>query len=149
MPPDIGFTGGEKLLERLRHMSDTLATNPTVRIGFLEGSTYPDGTSVPLVAASQEFGTSRIPPRPFFRNMIKAHLQEWSGQIANLLAANGYDARGTLTTMGQVVKEELQQSIRDTNDPPLAPATVKAKGFSKPLIDTGHMLNSIDYEVEA
>jgi hypothetical protein len=42
----------------------------------------------------------------------------------------------------------LQQSIRDTNDPPLAQATIARKGFAKPLIDTSVMINSVDYEVE-
>jgi hypothetical protein len=30
----------------------------------------------------------------------------------------------------------------------LKPATIRRKGFAKPLVDTGHMLNSIDHEVE-
>ena len=51
--------------------------------------------------------------------------------------------------MGEGIKGQLQQSIRDTNAPPLAPATVSAKGFAKPLIDSSNMINSVDYEVDA
>ena len=149
MPPDIGVTGGEKLEQRLSRIGQQLVGQPTVRIGFLEGATYPDGTSVPLVAATQEFGspTHNIPPRPFFRTMIKQHQSEWPGQIAKLLVRTGYDAERTLGLVGELIAGELRQSIRDLTSPPLAPATVKRKGFDKPLIDTGHMLASVDYEV--
>jgi hypothetical protein len=41
------------------------------------------------------------------------------------------------------------QSIRDLVSPALAPATVARKGFSKPLIETGHLLNSVAVEVKA
>lgn len=147
MPPDIGLTGGEKLTDRLSRIGDALQRQATLRVGFLEGATYPDGTSVPLVAASQEFGTKHIPPRPFFRTMIKQYSSQWPDQIATLLRNSNYDANGTLLRMGEVIKGELQQSIKDLTSPPLAPATIKRKGFAKPLIDTGHMLQSVDYEV--
>ena len=50
--------------------------------------------------------------------------------------------------MGVLIRGQLQQSIRDTNDPPLAAATVRRKGFAKPLIETSMMLNSVSYEYE-
>ena len=30
----------------------------------------------------------------------------------------------------------------------LAESTIARKGFAKPLVETGHMLNSVDYEVK-
>ena len=121
-----------------------------VRIGFLEGATYPDGTSVPLVAAVNEFGapSRNQPPRPFFRNMIAAKSGEWPDSAARLLVANHYDTARTLGQVGEAIAGQLRESIRDLQEPPLAPATVKRKGFDKPLIDTGHMLASVSYEVE-
>jgi hypothetical protein len=103
-----------------------------------------------MIAAIQEFGApSRgIPPRPFFRNMIKAKSGEWPKAIAALLKANNYDARRTLMLTGEAIAGQLRQSIVDTNSPPLKPATIKRKGFAKPLIDTSVMINSIDYEVK-
>ena len=49
--------------------------------------------------------------------------------------------------MGQGISGQLKQSIVDTNEPPLAASTIARKGFAKPLVDTGHMLQSVDYEV--
>jgi hypothetical protein len=89
----------------------------------------------------------RIPPRPFFRNMIKKHGPEWGGDIAKLLVPNEFNAAKVLGLMGQRIVGQLRQSIVDTNEPPNAPSTIARKGFNKPLVDTGHMLNSADFEV--
>jgi len=147
---------------KLREMAAHLGKANTVRVGFLEGATYPDGTSVATVAAVQEFGSpaNNIPPRPFFRSMIAAKSPRWGDGVATVLKANGYDADRALHQVGDAIKGQLQQSIVDTNSPPLAPATIAAKskggtsaaslgvlGPAKPLVDTGHMLNSVDYEV--
>jgi len=65
------------------------------------------------------------------------------------LKHNNYNARRSLELMGEGIAGQLRVSIRETNAPPLAPATIAAKGFAKPLIDTGHMWNSVAYEVAA
>lgn len=142
--------GGDKLEAALAEIAKNVTKAAKVDIGFLENSTYPDGTSVPMVAAIQEFGApSRgIPPRPFFRNMIAAKSGEWPEAIANLLRANEYDVAATLGQAGEAVTGQLRQSIIDTNSPPLSQKTVDRKGFDKPLVDTGHMLNSINYIVK-
>lgn len=142
-------SGGDRLAQRLKEIAVRLGTNPEVKVGFLEGSTYPDGTSLPMVAAINEFGAPSRgqPPRPFIRNMIAAHRREWPKAAADLLATNDFDARKTLQLVGEGIKAQMQQSITDLLDPPLAPATVRRKGFDKPLINTGHMRNSIGVEV--
>ncbi len=144
------LTGGDKLTARLAELAKSVTKSATLSVGFLEGATYPDGTSVPLVAAVQEFGAParNIPPRPFFRHMIAEKAESWPDAVAALLETNDYDATQTLMQTGEAIKGQLHQSIVDTNSPPLAPATIKKKGFSKPLIDTGVMINSIDYKVE-
>ncbi len=91
--------------------------------------------------------TITIPPRPFFRNMIKKNAPTWGGSMATLLKNTEYSARKTLGLMGELIKGQLQQSIVDLMTPPLSEYTILKKGFSKPLIETGHMMNSVDYEV--
>jgi len=54
-----------------------------------------------------------------------------------------------LARMGEGIAGQLRESIQSTNSPPLAESTIEAKGFEKPLIDTGHMWNSVAYEVAA
>lgn len=168
------LSGGKKLEDALRKIGAGLGRGAVVRVGFLEGATYPvqtaasitkqraklgikavatrgrtGGKSVPMIAAIQEFGAPRagIPPRPFFRNMIAEKKGEWPAGIAEQLRANDYDVVRTLDIVGAVIAGQLRQSIIETNTPPLAESTIRRKGFSKPLVDTGHMLNSIDHEV--
>lgn len=144
------ISGGSKLEAALKQMSQGVDRPARLRVGFLENATYPDGKPVAMIAAFMDFGAPRanIPPRPFFRNMIANKKDEWPKAIGDLLKNNQYDAEKALSLTGEAIKGQLQQSIRDTNAPPLKPATIARKGFDKPLIDTGHMWNSVDYEVK-
>lgn len=138
---------GGKLLEKALAELAANMTPATLRVGFLERATYPDGTPVGLIAAFNEFGTSRAPPRPFFRPMVREKSSGWPTAIAANLKATKYDTGTTLRRVGEGIKGQLQDSIRSVTSPPLAQSTIKRKGHSKPLIDSGHMLNSVDYEV--
>jgi hypothetical protein len=42
----------------------------------------------------------------------------------------------------------LQNEIIAWDTPPNSPQTVEAKGFNDPLINTGKMLESVDFKVE-
>jgi hypothetical protein len=144
-------TGGEKAAAAI---ADIVAragrTDKLLRVGFLENATYPDGTLVAMVAAIQNYGApaAGIPPRPFFSNMVRRKQAEWAPALGQLLVRNKYDVDKSLKQLAEGIKGQLQDSIQQTNSPPLKPATVKRKGFSKPLIDTGQMLNSVSYEVK-
>ena len=141
--------GGTKWKDRLKSIQRAMADKPELKVGFLENATYPDGTSVALIAAIQNFGAPRvgIPPRPFFSNVIARDQEKWPEQVARLLKAENYNAERALALMGESIQGEIRESIIQTNSPPLKPATVDRKGFEKPLIDTSHMLNSVDYIV--
>ena len=121
-------------------------------VGFLEGATYPDGTSVAMVAAIQNFGApaAGIPARPFFSNMVKDKAPEWGDGVAQALEASDNDSARALAIVGEGIKGQLQEAIASYSaGPPLKPATVRRKGFDKQLVDTGHMLNSVGYEVKS
>jgi hypothetical protein len=62
--------------------------NLQLKAGFIDNSTYEDGTSVAMVAAANEYGDPAFnrPPRPFFRNAIEEHEAEWHDTIAKGLA---------------------------------------------------------------
>jgi hypothetical protein len=171
------ISGGDKLANALAVITRNVEQPATLRVGFLAGATYPStkgahlsqkklastlagkrtkvqtsgagATPVAMIAAIQEFGAPGrgIPPRPFFRNMVKNKSGEWPHAIAGVLKRNGYDAAKSLAIVGEAVAGQLRESIIQTNSPPLAASTIARKGFSKPLIDTGHMINSVDYEV--
>jgi len=143
------FSGGDALERKLAEMAEKLGEGKVLRVGFLESATYPDGQQVAMVAAANEFGNpaNNQPPRPFFRNMIADNKDNWPDDIGRIAQATGFDGEQTLGLMGEHIKAQLQQSIRELMEPPLSPVTIERKGFDKPLIDTGHMLNSVDYDI--
>jgi hypothetical protein len=164
---------GEALEARLKEYARNIG-NGTVSIGFLSGATYPDGTSVAQVAFWNEFGTKGhasktpgpsaeaiaagearepelvggSPPRPFFRRMVAKESPEWADHLGKALIATKGDGPKALALMGEEIKGQLMQSINELTEPPLAASTIRRKGFSKPLIDTAHMLNSVAYRVD-
>lgn len=136
---------------KLKEIVDKMGGD-TLKVGFLEGSTYPDGTPVAAVAFWNEFGTTsagedKQPPRPFFRTMVAEKSPTWPAQMGQLAKVTGYDGPRVLALMGEQIEGDLKESINKFTDPPLAPSTIKAKGFDKPLIETSNMVNSTGYEV--
>jgi hypothetical protein len=142
-------TGGEKMRAALKEIAARISKNKGVKVGFLQGSTAPDGMPMALRAAIHNYGAPRagIPPRPFMTNAVVKYAPGWPGIIVKLLRANDYDVAVTLDLLGLKIKEQIQQSIDDTNTPPLKPATIARKGFAKPLIEYGDMKRSVDYKV--
>lgn len=140
--------GGELFKKRLAEIAKQ-AKSAKVRVGIIESGTYDgeNGESVAQVAFWNEYGTATSPPRPFFRNTIAAHKDEWPDQVGNLLKENNGDVPKTLALLGENVKGQIIETIQQFKSPPNAPSTVKKKGFNKPLIDTGTLWRSIDYEV--
>lgn len=145
------FSGGEKLQAVLRELSDKIKDSG-VRVGFLENATYPDGQPVAAVAAFNNFGTRNAPPRPFFSNMVEEEKDGWGDALAKLCKETNYDIPKVMALMGEGIKGQLQQAIIDFNDPPDSEETIARKrskhGADATLVDTGHMLNSVDYEVK-
>ena len=146
----VNFSGGEKLEARLKELAQKAKGSALVEVGFQANATYPDGTGVARVAAFNEFGVPEHnqPPRPFFRGMIAKESGHWGDDVAAALQHTDYDTSQSLDIVGQSIAGELRQSITDLLAPPLAPSTIKRKGFDKPLVDTGHMLNSVTSTVK-
>ena len=142
--------GGEKFEAAMAELARKLGRPATLKVGFLGNATYPDGKPVAMIAAINEYGAPSRgqPPRPFFRRMINAKQGEWPAAIAGVLQAQGNDVEKALDIAGAAIAGQLRQSIVDLVDPPLAPSTIARKGHDKPLVDTSHMLKSVDHEVK-
>jgi hypothetical protein len=142
--------GGDKFGRALNNLSRKLGKATTLRVGFLENAVYPSGVLVALVAAVHEFGAPKrnIPPRPFFRVMIKQKSTGWAAKIAGELRDSNGDVDRSLRRTGELIASQLQMSISTVVGPPLKPATVARKGFDTLLIDTAFMLRSVDLDVK-
>lgn len=137
----------DKVMDALDEVEKQFS-NIQLKVGFLEGATYGGVIPVPMVAATNEFGNPahNQPPRPFFRNAIAEHEEEWKEQAA-LLIERGDDIEEVFSMLGTIITADIQQSIRSLDSPPLSPVTIARKGFDNPLIDTKNMLDSVSYEV--
>jgi HK97 gp10 family phage protein len=149
----ITVTGGDKykaILEKIARLKIT------ARAGIPAGATTTDGKSIPEYAAYNEFGTSRIPARPFMRNTMNEHQNEWCETLAGALKGKIQhdNAKKAMGLVGEQMKAHIQQTIQKGSFAPNAPRTVankRAKGKVEPdhpLIDTGQMIASIISEVK-
>ncbi len=125
------ISGGSKLAAALKKLSEKVSNASTVSVGFLEGAQYPDGTSVPMVAAIQEYGAPRagIPARPFFRPMVAEKKGTWGDALGRNLVAQDYDAARALDAMGQGIVPQLKDSIRNLDEPALSNVTLMLRAM--------------------
>jgi hypothetical protein len=123
--------GGDKAKAALQRIADAVGKGAVAKVGFFQGATEADGTSVPMIAAIQEYGAPKrnIPPRPFFRQAINARADAWAKNIATALKRTDYDAKTAMELVGQGAKEDIQKSIIDTMAPPLSDVTVMLRGM--------------------
>lgn len=145
------LSGGKGIEKALADISAKMSGS--VNVGFLSGATYPVAEGEPPVSVAQvafwnEFGTTKTEMRPFFRTMIAVESLGWAVLIGKAAKHYEYDGKTVLQFMGVKISEQLQQAIIDWRYPGNAPYTIAKKGFDKPLIDTGHMKNSVDFEVK-
>jgi hypothetical protein len=130
----VKMTGGSKLGGWINKVKNSVGA-PVVRVGWLEGATYPDGTPVSLVASFQEFGTPNarwpIPPRPTLRPMIEAGKTRWPAQLAKALVARNYNGRAALEDMGHLMVGQLQNRVIRANTPPLSPVTIMMRSLRR------------------
>lgn len=133
----------QKMLQEL----DTLE----VRVGFQHGkAAEEDGTDVCDVAAWNELGTVNMPSRPFLRKSVdenesKIHsfLKSKKGDLVR-----GVSAGQILKEIGIFQKDLIQEKITNGSFTPNAASTIRKKGSDKPLIDTGRMRQSVNYEIK-
>jgi hypothetical protein len=151
---NLSVKGGGRARLYLNALRDAVGGASGVRAGFLENATYPPESEsaaqgvlhVAQVAFWNEFGTSRAPARPFFRQMIGRELGDWGDKLGALLKAHEFDTTVAFGLMGTDIKDALTQSIAQW-PADNAPATVKRKGFNHGLVDRGVMMRSTDFEV--
>lgn len=150
---NVTVTGGDKykaVLEKIARLK--LAA----QAGIPAGATTTDGKSIPMYAAYNEFGTSRIPARPFMRTTASEHQNEWCETLAGALKGEILkdNAKKAMGLVGEQMKAHIQQTIQKGSFAPNSPKTVankRRKGKVEPdhpLIDTGQMIASIISEVK-
>ncbi len=136
--------GVQGLLKRVK-------TPGTVDVGIIDAGKHDDSDlTVATIGFAHEFGTSTIPERSF----IRATTKEKRGEIIKLQAkllkkvqSGEMKVDQALGLIGSFVAGLISKKIVDIKSPPNSPKTIKEKGSSNPLVDTGQLKNSITWEV--
>ncbi len=90
-----------------------------------------------------------IPARPFMRDTIAHNKDEWGAEMGAALKASGYNAHNALNIVGEKIADQMKAEIKAFGEAGgNAPSTIRKKGFDAPLVDTGHMRDSVSYEVK-
>ena len=143
---DINPKAFDQLRDRIK------AEHSKINVGIPAGKNEADGTPVALIAAVHEFGSpsNGITERPFLRTTI----QENRGKYVQLNRRNLVSVMNgkmpviqALGQLGAVAASDVQATIARGGFAPLKAATIKRKGSSKPLIDTGQLRQSITWEI--
>ena len=102
-----------------------------------------------FLAMVHEFGLG-VPERSFIRSTVdekRLVYMKFIKALAGKVALGVMTKKQALMLLGAKVEADMKRTIRAGIDPPNSPSTIAAKGSSKPLIDTGQLVSSIDYEV--
>ncbi len=141
--------GLKRIMEEVRKMEGAY-----VKVGVLsDAGTYDEGGKANLVdiATWNEYGTSKgIPARPFMGQTFDKNQQQTHEALGNeygLILDGKANANGALKTVGVWYKGEIQKTFTEGEFEPNAPSTIAKKGSSQPLIDTGRLRSSINFEV--
>ena len=142
--------GGLKgFLERFREIGKPKVY---IRMHTSKNGMHEGGINMATLLAIHVLGApSRgIPQRDPLRPPLIANAQRYSDLLAlglkNALA-NGTDPKLVYEKIGIVATNDVKDYFITGNFKALSEKTIKAKGSSKPLVDTGELRNSISYEV--
>lgn len=140
----------KKLLKRVG-----LLAHARVRVGVLSGSGGDSPTESGLtmldIAMIHEFGAPKagIPERSFIRltfEMDQSKLAKFTARLARLIILGEVSVERALSLLGEFGVSRVKKTIIDGVSPALAASTIAAKGSSKPLVNTGQLLNSIGHD---
>lgn len=94
--------------------------------------------------------TGSIPARPFLRpgveNVAPALVLLAEVQIPKVLSGE-FTMHQILQQIGQMAEDGVRTQIDNVKEPPNAKSTIRKKGSDKPLIEDGHLRQSIRYVI--
>ena len=131
-------------LKRLKELNKKV-----VEVGILSST---DGEII-LIASVHEFGAPsvNIPERSYIRagfDKYKEEIADFADTLVDKYLHGNLELDTMLNTIGEYAVSKIRRYMVDLQDPPNRPSTIEQKGSSNPLIDTGHLLQSISYRIK-
>lgn len=136
--------GLQATLRALKKEIDKLRTSHYALVGIHEsaGQVKDGAMTVATLGAIQHFGNEDIPARPWLDKGLESATKELLYVIREGVE-EGLTEQQIMKRVGVEAEGAIRQYITDLDTPPNAPSTIKRKGSSNPLIDTGAMRASV------
>ncbi|AUR82861.1 neck protein [Vibrio phage 1.029.O._10N.261.55.A7] len=147
----VTVSGGNKIAEIIAELKRKFRDAPTVMVGVPKSAgNYDDGVHIATIAATNEFGSAdgRIPERSAIRNGANNSIQGIKNLYEKMMPEvidKDLDIVTIQRLVGELVVGNIVQVISEGVAPANALSTIKAKGSSTPLIDSGTYRQSITY----
>ena len=141
-----------KELEKIEKELDYLKKH-TVWVGFVgsEAEKKVNGVVIYMYANFQEYGTSDIPSRHFFRTALndnQKYIRKQFKESLGKVATGKMTGENALKSIGLEVQGLIQDSIKNGNWEPNSARTIRKKEYKgQPLIETGSMLRAVSFEI--
>lgn len=138
----------DKAIKEIEQISKSMSGPNSVKVGLPKGSNaYPDGTSVIMVGAVHEFGSPArgIPQRSYLRTTVKAERRSYKElfkKLSKKIVKKDITLSKALNILGLRVQTDVREKITTLSLPPLRSRS------GNPLVDTGHLRQSIIYKVD-
>lgn len=138
-----------------RALTMALGLAKAAKVGYpieTTGGDIHEEAQVPLatLAAWNELGTENTPPRPFMRQGAEILVARRGLVVPHLRRMLQGKTHGDafIGAVGLLLKSSIISAVKRQSFTPLAPATVKAKGSSEILIDSGEMIDGLDVHLD-
>lgn len=145
MRVDFGFKDVDRGWDAIKQIIEN-SRDRDVKVGVQADA----GSAMVTVASANEYGTDKIPARSFIRAAIDKSASELSKAAAELgrrVIDRSTTQDNALGLLGLLAQKRIVEEIRSGVPPPNAASTVKAKGSSATLIDTGALRQSIRHKI--
>ena len=130
-----------------------------IRFGWIDKKKYPsghrnEGKYIASVAHWQEFGTvsdnnEHIHPRPYFRQLVNKVRFGYNEEIKKYFQSlcTGLVDNITLISLATEITKDYNEVVLSQSNKKLSPITIRIKGHTYQLDDTGVMLTSFKAKV--
>lgn len=143
-------SGSNEAFDALTKAINDFITDEFVTVGIHEeaGQHSEAGISNAQLGAVQEFGTDNghIPPRPWLTPGVESGNKEYLKIITDA-AEKQEPLSDALAKVAVVAEAKVKIYMTNLKTPPNAASTIKKKGSSNPLIDTGELRSSVTSKV--
>ena len=109
-----------------------------------------NGASYVDIATWNEYGTSRIPSRPFIRISADTNKAAWAKLAQQCVndVIDGDNPRDAAQVVGHRMVEDIRKVFGSSELKANAPSTIKKKGRNEPLVYSGEMRRRVNFRIE-